>query len=127
MVKKMRNLLSGALLLILVACASNPGVQWAQQQQLANTAMEIVIRYRTPCIDTVTYPGAGPDHPLCRVDDATWDWAYGLSEQIDVLLQGADLANIEGNGPAALRYLDLVESLLFELQWLQLKLEGPAS
>ncbi len=99
--------------LVLAACASNPEVRWAQMQQASNDVTDYVVQGRQPCVDHLTFPNAGPDHPLCRVSDAEWVTFKALRTSLNEALYQATMA---GDAPATLQYLELAEALLRELQ-----------
>ena len=97
------------LALLLAACASAPDVRWAQAQTGYNETARVLKMYRAPCIDTQAYANAGPDHPLCRVDDATWAIVYPIMQQADRCLKAADMQLQTGSVPAIEDALDCAE------------------
>ena len=104
------------LIVLLSACASNPEVRWAQVQQAANDVTDYVLQGRQPCVDVVTYPGAGPEHPLCRVSDAEWQMFKALRMSLDEALRKADMADATENYASAAMYLKRAEAFLLDLQ-----------
>ena len=108
------------LVLLLGACTGPPDVRWAQGQAAYNKAADTLILYRAPCVDQAAYAGAGPDHPLCRVDNATWDVVYPLMQAADKCLRAADARIQAGSEAAAVDSLDCAERALERLLIYQL-------
>lgn len=102
--------------LVLGSCATIPEVRWAQMQQASNDVSDYVIQGRRPCVDTMTIPNAGMDHPMCLVDDAQWNLFKALRSTINDLLMKYELAVATGNPTAAAGYLKRAEVLVLELQ-----------
>ena len=108
------------IVFVLGACTGAPDVRWAQGQAAYNEAAETLILWRAPCIDQVAYAGAGPDHPMCRVDDATWKVVYPIMQAADACLKAADARIQAGTGAAAIDSLDCAERALERLLIYQL-------
>ena len=85
---------------VLVGCASGQAVRWAQAQATYNETAKTLQMYRAPCIDKVAYANAGPEHPLCRVDAATWALVYSIMQEADRCLKAADTQLQTGSMPA---------------------------
>ena len=109
----MRNLtwkpISLVLVLLLAACASSPDVRWAQAQASYNETARALELYRAPCVDVEAYANAGPEHPLCRVDNATWALVYPIMQEADRCLKAADRQLQIGSTPAIKDSLDCAE------------------
>ena len=97
------------LALLLGACAGSPDVRWAQAQTTYNDTAKTLKMYRAPCVDKVAYANAGPDHPLCRVDNATWAIVYPIMQEADRCLKAADVQLQTGSAPAIEDALDCAE------------------
>ncbi len=113
-----------ALTLLLGACATAPDVRWAQAQTTYNETARALELYRAPCVDTVAYANAGPDHPLCRVDDATWAVVYPILLEADRCLKAADARLQAGSQPAIQDSLDCAEGALERLIIYRLATKG---
>lgn len=61
-----------AVVLALGGCetTSTPEVRWAQAEKVYIGVMDILTDYRRPCVAGSGVVNAGPDHPLCLLDDA---------------------------------------------------------
>ena len=103
------------LALLLGSCAGAPDVRWGQSQTTYNETAKVLVMYRAPCVDTEAYAGAGPSHPLCRVDDATWAVVYPIMQEADRCLKAADARIQSGTVPAAEDALLCAESALERL------------
>lgn len=68
----MRRWIPWLVCLFVVGCATAPDVRWAQATSSFTAAVNALNALREPCVDTALYPDAGPDHPLCRIDDDIW-------------------------------------------------------
>ncbi len=110
------------LVFLLTACAgpSRPSVMWGQQQAAYNKAAEAIIFYRAPCVDTLAYPNAGPDNPLCRINDAAWAVVKPLLDEADALLQAADALIQDGQAPLAVAYIASVSRIMERILLMQL-------
>lgn len=121
----MRTLVFSFVLVLLGACSANgPDVRWAQAQTAYNEAASALKLYRAPCIDTAAYINAGPSHPLCRIDSATWAVAYPLMQLADRCLKAADRQLQSGYDPAFEDALACAEDALERLLVYQLSVKG---
>lgn len=116
-IKRVGGSISGLLLLIVVAvaCTGAPDVRWAQAQSAYNATAKTLEMYRAPCVDKAAYANAGPDHPLCRVDNATWAVVYPILREADRCLKAADKQLQIGTAPAIEDALGCAESALERL------------
>ncbi len=105
-----------ALALLIGACASSGEVRWAHVQQATNDASNWIIDGRRPCVDTGLYPDAGPDHPLCLIDNEKWEMFKALRRTINATLSQALLALEVGDSPRVTMYLNQAAQLLLDLQ-----------
>ena len=112
------------LALLLAACASSPDVRWAQAQKSYNSTARVLEMYRGPCVDREAYVNAGPDHPLCRVDDATWAVVYPIMQDADKCLKAADAQLQSGAIPTAQDAIACAERALERLLIYQLSTPG---
>ncbi len=112
------------LVLFLVGCASSPDVRWAQAQSTYNETARALVLYRAPCIDKQAYANAGPGHPLCRIDDATWAVAYPILQEADRCLKAADARLQAGGAPAIEDSLGCAEAALERLILYRLSTQG---
>lgn len=119
------SLFAAALTLLLLAgCAADPEVRWAQGQVGYNDALDGLIEARAPCVDDALYPGAGPDHPLCRIDDEAARRLDIARNRANRLLEQSRQALDEGNPPGAEVYLDALEGAMQDLLLYQLTRPG---
>ena len=113
------------VLFLLGACSANgPDVRWAQAQTVYNEAATALKLYRAPCVDKAAYINAGPDHPLCRIDSATWLVVYPLMQQADDCLKAADQLLQRGVKPAIEDALACAERALERLLIYNLAVKG---
>lgn len=112
------------LALVLAACAGPPDIRWARAQKSYNETARILEMYRAPCIDKAAYANAGPDHALCRVDDATWAVVYPIMQDADKCLKAADAQLQTGHIPTAEDAIVCAESALERLLIYQLSTPG---
>ena len=98
----------------LAGCASDSAVRWAQGQQAYNDTMQTIITYRAPCVPG-QMAGAGPEHPLCKIDDEEYRDIEAVRMAADAVLRHIDVAATSGNS-------DLVASLLVQLDGLLTRL-----
>ncbi len=101
--------------LVLVGCGGSASVLWGQAQTSYNETAKALKLYRAPCVDTAAYANAGPAHPLCRIDDATWAVVYPLMLQADTCLKAADRQLQSGAEPAIADALACAEGALARL------------
>lgn len=121
----MRALLVFPFVLFLVGCTANgPDVRWAQAQTAYNEAASALKLYRAPCVDTAAYINAGPDHPLCRIDNATWVVVYPLMQHADDCLKAADRQLQSGYEPAFEDAIACAEGALERLLIYKLSVKG---
>lgn len=99
--RHIRFLVLVALALFIAGCSGSPDVRWAQAQTAYNESAKTLKMYRAPCVDKEAYANAGPDHALCRVDDATWAIVYPIMLEADRCLKAADRQLQTGSIPAA--------------------------
>ena len=112
------------LALLLGACAGAPDVRWAQAQTTYNETARALVLYRAPCVDKDAYANAGPEHPLCRIDDATWAVAYPLMQEADRCLKAADARLQSGSAPAIEDSLGCAEAALERMIVYRLSTQG---
>ena len=112
------------LVLLLAACAGPPDVRWAQAQKSYNSTARVLEMYRAPCVDREAYANAGPEHALCRVDNATWAVVYPIMQDADKCLKAADAQLQTGNIPTAEDAIVCAESALERLLIYQLSTPG---
>ena len=109
---------------VLIGCASDPAVRWAQAQTTYNETAKAMVLYRAPCIDPVAYANAGPTHPLCRIDGATWAVVYPVMQEADRCLKAADV-QLQGGGSSSLEdALSCGEAALERLILYRLSVQG---
>lgn len=82
--------------LVLGGCAtsSNPEVRWASAEKTYIGVMDVLIDYRKACVPASDIESAGPDHPLCLLDDEA-------AQRVEVLRGVADqlLLRLKTAGP----------------------------
>ena len=116
--------LAFVLVLLLGACAEQADVRWAQAQTSYNETAKALVLYRAPCVDQEAYRNAGPEHPLCRIDDATWAVVYPLMQEADHCLKVADARLQSGSTPAIVDSLNCAEAALERLIVYRLSTRG---
>ena len=108
------KLIFAVLAFALAGCASDSAVRWAQGQQAYNDTLQTLITYRAPCVPG-QMAGAGPEHPLCKIDDGEYRDIEAVRMAADAVLRHLDVAATSGNS-------NLVASLLTQLDGLLTRL-----
>lgn len=103
------------LAMFMTACASDPGVRWAQTQTAYNDTLRTLKTMRRPCVPGAGIGNAGPDHPQCRIDDALYDKVEPIREAADLTLRLIDDAGRLDQTDRLERYLIEFEGYLAEL------------
>lgn len=103
------------LTMFMTACATDPGVRWAQSQTGYNDTVRTIIAMRRPCVPGAGVENAGPDHPQCRVDDALYDRFEAIRLTADQTLRLIDDAGRTNQTERLARYLIEFEGYLAEL------------
>ncbi len=110
-----RTIAALAFFVVLAGCGGSPDVLWGQAQTSYNETAKALKLYRAPCVDSAAYANAGPAHPLCRIDDATWAVVYPLMQTADACLKAADRQLQSGAEPAVADALACAERALERL------------
>ncbi len=106
------------LLFLLMGCADDPQLRWAQMQGVYNGAMTEVIRLRDPCVVSATWPNGGKDHPRCFISDKMMKGISIAREKVrdylDRALVAAELENADRANLLMDRAEEPLEDLLFD-------------
>ncbi len=119
-----QTLVAFVAVFVLIGCAGDPVVRWAQAQTTYNETAKAMVLYRAPCIDPAAYVNAGPAHPLCRIDAATWAVAYPIMQEADRCLKAADSQLQSGASVSLEDALSCGEAALERLILYRLSVQG---
>ncbi len=109
------------LLFLLMGCADDPQLRWAQMQGIYNTAMTEVVRLRDPCVVSATYPNGSKDHPRCFINDSMMKGINVAREKVRDYLDRALVAAEFENEERANSLMDRAEVPLEDLLFDQLR------
>ena len=104
---------------LLSACATDPGVRWAQAQSAYDDARTTIVDYRRPCVPGQGVENAGPNHPRCLIDGDAMRKLSIVNKSASILLSDMEIQSRHGASPdygaLMLKFEPLLEEILLAI------------